>query len=277
MPAVSIIVPCYNHGKYIMDTVNSVELIKDKSLYELIIINDGSTDEFTNQQCRELQAKGYNVIFQQNQGLAKTRNNAIKLSTGKYILPLDSDNKIRPEYVYKGIEILDREKDISIVYGNAAYFGDQQGEMKQGPYNLQKLLLHNYIDACAIYRREVWEANGGYDSNMAYAGIEDWDLWLGSSFKGYKFCYLDEILFDYRVLHNSMIRQLHASKIKSDANVAYMIAKHKEYYGPQFIDEDIMAKFSTSPMGFIGKLILKKYFPQKFEKMVAEGKLRKYI
>ena len=132
MPAVSIIVPCYNHGKYIMDTVNSVEQIKDKDLYELIIINDGSTDEFTNQQCRELQAKGYNVVFQQNQGLARTRNNAIKLSTGKYILPLDSDNKIRPEYVYKGIEILDSRKDISIVYGNAAYFGDQQGEMKQG-------------------------------------------------------------------------------------------------------------------------------------------------
>lgn len=277
MPKVSVIIPCYNHGKYILDAINSVEKVEDKSLYELIIVNDGSTDEFTNKQLQELADKGYNVIFQKNSGLATTRNNAIALAKGEYILPLDADNMIRPEYIYEGIKILDSDPSISIVYGDAELFGDETGSMKQGPYNLQKLMIFNYIDACAIYRRSVWEANGGYDKNMAYAGIEDWDLWLGSSFRGVKFKYIDKVLFDYRVLHNSMIRQLHASKLRSDANVEYMINKHRQYYGPQFIDEDIMTKFSTSPMGFIGKLILKKYFPNKFARMVAQGKLRKYI
>jgi glycosyltransferase involved in cell wall biosynthesis len=105
MPKVSIIIPCYNHGKYIMDAISSVEKIEDKNLYELIIINDGSTDEYTNTLLKELSDKGYYVIFQENKGLATSRNNAIAISKGEYILPLDADNKIRPEYIYKGINI----------------------------------------------------------------------------------------------------------------------------------------------------------------------------
>jgi glycosyltransferase involved in cell wall biosynthesis len=277
MPKVSIIIPCYNHGKYIYDAINSVGQIKDKSLYELIIVNDGSTDEFTNQQLTEISQKGYKVIFQQNQGLAKSRNNAIQASAGEYILPLDADNKIRPEYVYKGIDILDRHKDVAIVYGDAELFGEKRGIMKQGPYNLQKLMLANYIDACAIYRRSVWDQLGGYDSDMPAAGIEDWNLWLSASFHGFKFHYIDEILFDYRVLGTSMIRNLKADKLKGDANIDYMIKKYPAHFGPQHIDTDIMEKFNQSNIGFVLKLFLKRYFPAKFSELVAKGKLRKYI
>lgn len=277
MPKVSIVVPCYNHGKYIDEAIRSVESIKDKSLYELIIVNDGSKDEFTNSRLKELAAQGYNVIFQHNQGLAASRNNAISASSGEYILPLDADNKIRPEYVYRGIEILENNKDISVVYGNAQLFGDSTGIMRPGPYNLQKLMLGNYIDACAFYRREVWEKTGGYDKNMPFTGIEDWDMWLGASFIGYRFCYVDEVLFDYRVLGDSMIRNLKASKRKGDANLAYLMKKHKQFFGPQYVDEYFMSKFSGSAVGFMSKLFLKRYFPGKFRSMVEKGDLREYL
>ncbi len=276
-PKVSIVIPCYNHGKYILDAVNSVEKISDRTLYEMIIVNDGSTDEYTNNVLKDLAQKGYNVIFQENKGLAASRNVAISLSKAEYILPLDADNMIRPEYVFKAIKILDENKDISIVYADAAFFGEKTGIMCQRPYNLQLLMLNNTIDACAVYRKKVWEANGGYDQNMPATGIEDWDLWLGASFKGFKFHYINEVLFDYRVLGNSMIRNLYASKKKGDANFEYMIVKHRGYFGPQFIDENIMGKFSDSPLGFTMKLVLKKYFPKKFVRLVEQGKLRKYI
>lgn len=277
MPKVSIVVPCYNHGKYIHDTIRSVEQIADKSLYELIIVDDGSTDEFTRQQLQEISRSGYNVIFQKNQGLAASRNNAIKVASAEYILPLDSDNKIRPEYVYKGIEILDSQKEISIVYGNAEMFGDDTGLLRPGPYNLQKLMLGNYIDACAIYRRSVWEETGGYDKNMPFTGIEDWNMWLDASFRGFRFHYVDEVLFDYRVLGGSMIRNLKGNKTKGDANIEYMMKKYDQYFGPQYIDENIMSKFSEASLGFVAKLILKKYFPHKFDDLVKKGKLRRYI
>ena len=67
MPKVSVIIPCYNHGKYILDAINSVEKVEDKSLYELIIVNDGSTDEFTNKQLQELADKGYTSYSKKTQ------------------------------------------------------------------------------------------------------------------------------------------------------------------------------------------------------------------
>ena len=277
MCKVSIVIPCYNHGKFIDEALRSVEVISEKNLYEIIIVNDGSTDEFTNTRLKELKEVGYNVIFQKNSGLAKSRNNGIVASKGKYILPLDADNKIRPEYIYEGCKILDECPDVNIVYGDAQKFGDEEGILKQGGYNLQKLMLTNYIDACAIYRREVWERTGGYDFRMPYQGIEDWAMWLNASFLSMKFHYLNKVVFDYRVLGNSMIRELRKNKIKGNANIEYLIKKHPEHFGPQYIDDDVMSKFETSPIGFFGKIILKKYFPKSFNKKVEKGSLRKYI
>ncbi len=276
-PRVSVIIPCYNHGKYIVDAIRSVEKFPDKDLYEIIIVNDGSTDEFTNKLLKDLAAQKYNVIFQKNEGLATARNNGIAIAKGEYILPLDSDNMIRPDYIYKGIKILDENRDISVVYGNAEQFGEKTGPLNPGTYNLQKLMLCNYIDACAFYRKQVWEDVGGYDKNMPATGFEDWEMWLHASFIGFKFRYVEEVLFDYRVLGTSMLRKLNANKIKGDANIDYLIEKHKDYFGAQYIDVDIIQKLDQSPLGFIGKLLLKKYFPLKFNKLVQKGKLRKYI
>jgi glycosyltransferase involved in cell wall biosynthesis len=276
-PKVSIIIPCYNHGVYLMDAINSVNEVQDKSLFELIIINDGSNDMYTIKVLNELSEDGYCVLTQQNQGLAAARNNGIKIAKGRYILPLDADNMIRPGYVYRGINTFENNPDISIVYGNARCFGKIEEERHPGSFNLQKLMLSNYIDACAMYRREVWEKTGGYDKDMPSSGVEDWELWMHASFLGYKFHYINEVLFDYRVSKNSMITELKASKNKGNLNIEYLIKKHSEYFGPQYIDENVLAKFANHPLGFIGKLTLKQYFQKVFYGFVSNGKLRKYV
>src|SRR5437899_68511 len=97
-PFVSVIIPCFNHGEFLMDAVHSVEECA-RTLYEIIIVNDGSTDPPTVQLLKDLEEKGYNIINQNNQGLAAARNNGIAAATANYILPLDADNKIRPEYI----------------------------------------------------------------------------------------------------------------------------------------------------------------------------------
>ena len=276
IPKISIVVPCYNHGKYVMDTINSVEKIEDKSLYELIIVNDGSTDEYTNTKLKELQQAGYHVVFQQNKGLAETRNVAIRLARAEYILPLDADNMIEPEYVYQAIEIMDRDKSISVVYSDGQFFGDETGTKWQREYNLQKLMLHNTIDACAAFRKEVWESVNGYDPNMKY-GLEDWEFWLHASFKGFKFHYINKNLFYYRVLHQSMIKNLNDSKIKNDILIDYLDAKHSRYFGHQHMDEFFMRRLNQNPPAFILKIIIKKYFPGLYASLVKKGKFRKYI
>jgi glycosyltransferase involved in cell wall biosynthesis len=258
-PRVSIIIPCYNHGQYIREALDSVEKVADKNLYEIIIVNDGSKDEYTIQMMDKLAAEGYHVINQVNQGLGRTRNNGIKVAKGDYILPLDSDNRIRPEYIYKSIEILDAHPEIAMVYGDAEFFGDKSKRHAVGEFNLQNMMVENQIDACAVYRKSVWEAVGGYDEKMPIMGYEDWDMWLNMTFKQYKFHYVPEILFDYRVLGNSMLRSVSSSNKK--LLYKYMDEKYKGYLNMDHLNQELM-KICKRNKKVSLKLVATLYFPK---------------
>jgi glycosyltransferase involved in cell wall biosynthesis len=100
-PRISVVIPCYNHGIYIQDAIDSVEASSCKN-YEIIIVNDGSTDAFTTKKIGELIKRGYHVINHPNQGLARARNNSIAAAVGEYIMPLDADNKTQTDVHRKG-------------------------------------------------------------------------------------------------------------------------------------------------------------------------------
>lgn len=202
-PVISVVIPCYNHGKYIDEAIQSVKEYKGKD-YEIIIIDDGSTDDLTNKRLKELKDEGYNVTFQENQGVSKARNNAVRFAKGKYILPLDADNKIKPDFIMKAIKILDANSSISIIYSDRQLFGNSKGIDKSGRFELPFLIKQNYIDACAVYRKKVWEEVGGYDENLPLKFWEDWEFWLSAAEKGFRFFYISEALFYYRVHENSL-------------------------------------------------------------------------
>lgn len=223
---VSVVIPCFNHGQFIRDAIASVEKC-DKLAYELIIVNDGSTDSYTQQIMKELEAEGYHVINQANQGLAAARNNGIRASRGRYVLPLDADNLIRPNYIYAGIEILDKFPDVAVVYGRPAYFGEATDRRFDigGEFDLRRLLRDNYIDACTVLRKSAFEECGGFDGNMPSQGYEDWDLWLTFATRGHHFYFVDEVLFDYRIRSDSMIHNAVAQD-EFPKVFEYFCAKH---------------------------------------------------
>ncbi len=257
-PRISIIIPCYNHGQYIREALQSVEQCPDKNLYEIIIVNDGSKDQFTIDMMDTLAKEGYHVVNQVNQGLGRTRNNGIKLAKGDYILPLDSDNRIRPAYIYESIKILDAHPEIAMVYGDAQFFGDKDKRHVVGEFNLQNMMVENRIDACAVYRKSVWEAVGGYDENMPIMGYEDWDMWMNMTFNNYKFHYVPEILFDYRVLGNSMLRSISISNKKK--LFRYMDEKYKNYLNMDHLNQELM-KLTGRNKKVALKLVFAVYFP----------------
>ncbi len=203
-PAISVIIPCFNHGEFLLDAVASVTSIPRNDI-ELIVVDDGSVDERTRKQIDRLQAKGIHIIRQQNKGLASARNAGIRTSKAPYILPLDADNRIRPAYIEQGIQTLNANPKVGVVYGDAEYIGMRTGRWNVGPFNRDLLLRWNFIDACAVCRRSIWEQNRGYDGTMPVQGLEDWDFWLGAVEHGWEFAYVPEILFEYRVCENSMI------------------------------------------------------------------------
>ena len=270
-PIVSVVIPCYNQGHFLREALSSLDRC-DHSLFETIIVNDGSTDAGTIEYLNELQRAGVNVVYQKNMGLGAARNTGISLAKGEYILPLDCDNKILPEYLPKALEILSENQRVAVVYGNASYFGEQGGILRPGRFNLQRLMLGNYIDACAVIRKSVLVEIGGYDA-MAVMGIEDWDLWLRIAFRGYGFHYVNEILFEYRVVPNSMLRSLNKNIQKMNDVERYIGEKYANELDFEFVNNNFIWKMKKKPLKFLYRLLLKKCFPRYYQKRIRQNKL----
>ena len=258
-PIISIIIPCYNQGGFLDEALQSVFQCSDNSIYEIIVVNDGSTETNTLNILKNLSAKGYNVINQSNKGLGAARNSGIRAAAGKYILPLDSDNKIKPEYIYEGIKLLDTDPLLDVVYGNAEYFGEKSGVWESGEFNLQRLMIENYIDACAIFRKSTCEKIGGYDEKMPVMGYEDWDLWLRMAFQNRKFRYVNKVLFYYRYSSKSMIHSVQKGKLSMIFE--YMEKKHSGYLNRVYLNRLILFKTSKHKR-LVFYVLMKSLFPR---------------
>ena len=98
-----------------------------------------------------------------------------------------------------------RTAQVGVVYGDAQCFGTRTDHWRVGPFDADKLLNWNFIHASALYRRSVWEQNGGYDLHNSVQGLEDWDFWLGAMEHGWRFAYMPEVFFEYRRADQSLI------------------------------------------------------------------------
>lgn len=274
MIEVSIIIPCYNHGKFLPETIDSLKSI-DSQKVEIIIVNDGSTDIETIKVLDELQSKGYSIINKKNEGLGAARNTGIKESKGKYILPLDSDNKIELEYITSALNIFNSDSNVDVVYSDKFLFGIIQKEDKLPDFNLQKMMLENYIDACAFFKKELWIKLQGYDEKMPYMGYEDWDYWLRASFAGAKFYHIPKCLFHYRVEHSSMLKSM--AGVKKKAVRDYLFNKHKYFLNPLEIESYFFQRFSSNPIAFTLKLYIKKFLPNLYSKLILKGYIKENV
>jgi len=202
---VSIVIPCYNQGTMLREALASVEEVRNENLLEVIIVDDGSSEVETTTVLKEVAEAGYCVLSQPNRGPGAARNTGIRLAKGEFILPLDSDNRLRDVYFNEGVSLLKENPGVGVVYTDAEYFGERTGRWHVPDFNLLSLIRMNFIDACALYRKKLWEEVGGYDEQMPRMGLEDWDFWLRVASHGGSFIHLPKIGFDYRVRRDSMI------------------------------------------------------------------------
>ncbi|BCL61197.1 hypothetical protein DGMP_18900 [Desulfomarina profundi] len=204
MVMVSVVIPCYNQGHFINETLNSIK-VQTYGNVETVIVNDGSTDGTTDEILARLDRGAVSVIRTENRGLAAARNTGIEAARGKYILPLDADDTIEPTYIEKAVAALDADTETGIVYCRASLFGAVETEWDLPEYSLERMLLDNIIFCSALFRRDDWLAVGGYDEEMIY-GWEDYSFWLSLIERGRKVYRIPERLFNYRVASDSMVR-----------------------------------------------------------------------
>ena len=226
MKKVSVIIPCYNHGQFIEEAINSVVNQTYENI-EIICIDDGSSDNSIEIIQNILKSTpNIKLIKQENQGVVKARNTAISASNGDYILPLDADDKIAPTYIEKAVDILDKFPEIGIVYCNAEYFGNKTGKWKLPDFDKNEIIFANQIFSCALFRKLDFDNAGKYKEYMN-KGLEDWDLWLSFIENGLKVYKIDETLFFYRLqnqesrtdLANSNLQELNKSILNNHLNL----------------------------------------------------------
>jgi len=198
------------------EALASVEEVRNENLLEVIIVDDGSSKAETIQILKEVAEAGYAVVSQPNRRVSAARNTGIRLARGEFILPLDSDNRLRDVYLKEGVSLLKDNPGIGVIYADAEYFGEKTGRWQVQEFDLLSLIRMNFIDACALYRKALWEGVGGYDEQMPWMGLEDWDFWLRVACHGGSFFHLPAVGFDYRVRSDSEI----VKTIGFDARVA---------------------------------------------------------
>ncbi|MCD6092141.1 MAG: glycosyltransferase family 2 protein [Bacteroidales bacterium] len=263
-PLISIIVPCYNDGKYIHECLNSIHEQEYKN-YEIIVINDGSTDDHTNEIIAALNNPKIKVLQTSNQGPSKARNQAIHHSKGKYILPLDADNKVGKVFIREAIEILEEKANVKIVNCDLQLFGAKKARIKFEPFSMEKLLCENIIECASVFRREDFDKTNGYNPNMKET-FEDWDFWLSILERGGDIQKIDIAEIFYRVKKGSRNSTVSPEGFKRLRYQLYV--NHKELYAKHFFDplksfeyqlitkskEYRLGVFLLKPIRFIHKL-----------------------
>lgn len=201
MVKVSVIIPAYNAMQFLPDAVDSVlqQTFRD---YEVILINDGSTDGIESWAAQVTDPRA-RLISQVNQGLASARNTGLSDAQGEYIAFLDADDLWEATKLEKQVQILDRYPDVGLVYtwvGSVDVQGNIRTKVRSNSIKgdaWETLIKHNVIEcgSVAMVRRFCFEQCGGFDSRLKYA--EDWDMWLRIALK-YPFKVVEEPLVYYR-------------------------------------------------------------------------------
>ena len=183
IPLVSVVIPIYNYGVQFEKTLCSVFDSTYKNL-EIIIVDDGSDDEYVKLKLESLEGHpNIKIIKQINSGPSSARNNGINNSNGEFILPLDADDMIYPDYIQSCVNILKNNKNISPVYCDTHHIGQTQGVEQRPEWSMDRLIQGPFIVNCSMFHKKAFDDCEGYDNSLK--GWEDYDLWIRMGQKGY--------------------------------------------------------------------------------------------
>ncbi|MCA5006518.1 glycosyltransferase family 2 protein [Sphingobacterium bovistauri] len=222
---VTVVIPFYNSEEYLAQTIDWV-LESDYPLIEIILVDDGSKDkslEIANSYLTK--HNNIRVLEQKNQGVAVARNYAIQEASGKYIMPVDSDDMICYNYISEAVKILDERPEVKVVTSKGVFFGDKTGPRDLPDFNINLLARQNILHISALYRKSDWQLAGGYCPE--FKGREDWDFWISMLKNGGEVYKLPIVGYQYRIRANS--KRVRTRNLKPEINLL-LNKRHKEFY-----------------------------------------------
>lgn len=229
-PLVSIVVPCYNCEKTVLETLNTIE----NQTYphkEIILVDDGSSDNTK----RILEnyvttADQYFLFHQSNKGQASARNVGLSHAKGEYVVFVDSDDKIHPDFLREFIQVLQEDSEVNMVYSEMQTFDRENKLYNLREFKLSEFLISNCIPVFCMVRTKHIQSIGGFDENMD--NNEDWECWirLYRKYSG-KAIKINKVLYYYRKRwEENSISDLSVKKNKAEASFQYVYNKHYTFY-----------------------------------------------
>jgi glycosyltransferase involved in cell wall biosynthesis len=226
MPGVSIVIPCYNPPAYLTEAIASARAQRDCPV-EVVLVDDG-TDSPEGRQVLE-NARGLADLYleQPNRGLAAARNAGFEAARHEWIVPLDADDVLEPDYAAACGAAMAAHPNAAFAYTDYHVFGAENFVERTPDYNLYQLLDRNVLTYAALIRKRVWAETGGYDESMHPSGYEDWEFWLNLGVRGRFGQHVPRVLFGYRKHGPSLLDTARARHAELSAHIR---AKHPELY-----------------------------------------------
>jgi glycosyltransferase involved in cell wall biosynthesis len=216
-PLFSILTAAYNASPTVSAAVESV-LGQTEPSWELIVVDDGSTDGTGDRVRAHAHDPRVRVISQENRGLSAARNRGLEAAQGAYVALLDADDLYMPSYLAAMREALERDPEAGFAYTDAWLLDDATGRIarrtamadQRPPASppadarglLRELLERNFVYVSAAVRRDALEAVGPFDVSLP--SLEDYDLWLRLAAGGYRAVRADGVHAVYRRRAGSM-------------------------------------------------------------------------
>lgn len=194
-PKVSIIITGYNYATYIEGAIKSA-LSQTHTNIELIVIDDGSSDNTLQILEKYKNTKNITIISRDNQGVIYTRNQGVAMAKGAYVMQLDADDTLEPTYIEECVKKAEDEA-LDIVYTQTRTFGRVEFISEHIEFDLEKLKHHGYIHAASLVRKSKMRKDP-YDIYLDKLGNEDWDMFLDMCLDGSKAGLVNKPLLNYR-------------------------------------------------------------------------------
>ncbi len=229
--AVTVVIASYNYADFVQQALELVRLQTLEPL-DLVVVDDCSTDTATMEQILDwahTHAARFNRLLVlrhlTNAGLGATRNTGFAWAETPYVLPLDADNRLRPDCAARLLAALDGG-GAAYAYPRLQHFGADEKITGGRRYEPQLLVGGNYIDAMALVARWAWAAAGGYYVRRDAMGWEDFSLWCRMAELGFWGEAVGEVLAEYRVHEDSMVNAITETAENKPAMVAFVEARH---------------------------------------------------
>jgi glycosyltransferase involved in cell wall biosynthesis len=193
-PTIAVVIPCFNDGSTLVESVRSAQA--QSRIDELIVVDDGSTDQDTLETFDALERDGVRIVHRANGGLGVARMSGVQATSSDYVFCLDADDRLCPGTLAALGAALDEDPRLTLAWGDYLLFGDRAWRQLTAPtLDPWQICYQNDMPASVLIRRSALLSTGGWQLR---GGYEDWDLLMALAEHGERGRRIPIVAYEYR-------------------------------------------------------------------------------